>query len=99
MIELNEIFAAQALAVLRARGFQQNAWSGAIPFGYPLVASGARLATTAVNRLHATGDHCALYTNVHWHWSWHCNGARDGLIDIAEQVFKNDSFQNRLYKY
>ncbi|MDP1683915.1 3-oxoadipyl-CoA thiolase, partial [Hydrogenophaga sp.] len=60
VIELNEAFAAQGLAVLRMLGLQDddervNAWGGAIALGHPLGASGARLATTAVNRLHATG--------------------------------------------
>ncbi|MCW5263612.1 3-oxoadipyl-CoA thiolase, partial [Verminephrobacter eiseniae] len=57
VIELNEAFAAQGLAVLRALGIgdddaRVNAWGGAIALGHPLGASGARLATTAVNRLH-----------------------------------------------
>ena len=65
VIELNEAFAAQGLAVLRALGLQDddarvNAWGGAIALGHPLGASGARLATTAVNRLHATGGRYAL---------------------------------------
>ena len=60
VIELNEAFAAQGLAVLRMLGLKDddervNAWGGAIALGHPLGASGARLATTAVNRLHATG--------------------------------------------
>ncbi len=59
VIELNEAFAAQGLAVLRALGLQDddarvNAWGGAIALGHPLGASGARLVTTAVNRLHDT---------------------------------------------
>ena len=61
VIELNEAFAAQGLAVLRLLGLQDddprvNAWGGAIALGHPLGASGARLATTAINRLHTTGD-------------------------------------------
>ncbi|MEY4294812.1 MAG: hypothetical protein RLY82_500, partial [Pseudomonadota bacterium] len=60
VIELNEAFAAQGLAVLRELGIADadprvNAWGGAIALGHPLGASGARLATTAVNRLHTTG--------------------------------------------
>jgi acetyl-CoA acetyltransferase len=65
VIELNEAFAAQGLAVLRMLGVQDddarvNAWGGAIALGHPLGASGARLATTAVNRLHTTGGRYAL---------------------------------------
>ena len=67
VIELNEAFAAQGLAVLRMLGLKDddervNAWGGAIALGHPLGASGARLATTAVNRLHATGGRYALFT-------------------------------------
>ncbi|MFZ3219244.1 MAG: 3-oxoadipyl-CoA thiolase, partial [Rhodoferax sp.] len=67
VIELNEAFAAQGLAVLRQFGLADddarvNAWGGAIALGHPLGASGARLATTAVNRLHATGGKYALCT-------------------------------------
>ena len=65
VIELNEAFAAQGIAVLRLLGLKDddervNAWGGAIALGHPLGASGARLATTAVNRLHATGGRYAL---------------------------------------
>ena len=67
VIELNEAFAAQGLAVLRLLGLKDddarvNAWGGAIALGHPLGASGARLATTAINRLHATGGRYALCT-------------------------------------
>ncbi len=67
VIELNEAFAAQGLAVLRQLGLPDddervNAWGGAIALGHPLGASGARLATTAVNRLQATGGRYALCT-------------------------------------
>ncbi|MBE2261602.1 MAG: 3-oxoadipyl-CoA thiolase, partial [Burkholderiaceae bacterium] len=67
VIELNEAFAAQGLAVLRLLGLRDddervNAWGGAIALGHPLGASGARLATTAINRLHATGGRYALCT-------------------------------------
>ena len=59
VIELNEAFATQGLAVLRMLGLQDddkrvNAFGGAIALGHRLGASGTRLATTAVNRLHAT---------------------------------------------
>ena len=67
VIELNEAFAAQGLAVLRELDLSDddervNAWGGAIALGHPLGASGARLVTTAVNRLHATGGRYALCT-------------------------------------
>ncbi|NDP62595.1 3-oxoadipyl-CoA thiolase [Polaromonas sp.] len=83
VIELNEAFAAQGLAVLRALGLQDddsrvNAWGGAIALGHPLGASGARLATTAVNRLHATGGRYALCTM--------CIGVGQGIAVILERV-------------
>jgi hypothetical protein len=67
VIELNEAFAAQGLAVLRMLGLKDddsrvNAWGGAIALGHPLGASGARLVTTALNRLHNTGGRYALCT-------------------------------------
>jgi 3-oxoadipyl-CoA thiolase len=67
VIELNEAFAAQGLAVLRLLGLQDddervNRWGGAIALGHPLGASGARLATTAVNQLHEGGGRYALCT-------------------------------------
>lgn len=83
VIELNEAFAAQGLAVLRQLGLQDddarvNAWGGAIALGHPLGASGARLATTAVNRLHATGGRYALCTM--------CIGVGQGIALILERV-------------
>ena len=83
VIELNEAFAAQGLAVLRALGLKDddprvNAWGGAIALGHPLGASGARLATTAVNRLHATGGRYALCTM--------CIGVGQGIALILERV-------------
>jgi acetyl-CoA acyltransferase len=83
VIELNEAFAAQGLAVLRALGLSDddervNAWGGAIALGHPLGASGARLATTAVNRLHATGGRYALCTM--------CIGVGQGIALILERV-------------
>jgi acetyl-CoA acetyltransferase family protein len=83
VIELNEAFAAQGLAVLRLLGLQDddarvNAWGGAIALGHPLGASGARLATTAVNRLHATGGRYALCTM--------CIGVGQGISLILERV-------------
>ncbi len=83
VIELNEAFAAQGLAVLRLLGLKDddervNAWGGAIALGHPLGASGARLATTAVNRLHATGGRYALCTM--------CIGVGQGIALVLEKV-------------
>ncbi len=83
VIELNEAFAAQGLAVLRQLGLPDddervNAWGGAIALGHPLGASGARLATTAVNRLHATGGRYALCTM--------CIGVGQGIALVLERV-------------
>jgi acetyl-CoA acyltransferase len=83
VIELNEAFAAQGLAVLRALGLSDtdervNAWGGAIALGHPLGASGARLATTAVNRLHHTGGRYALCTM--------CIGVGQGIALVLERV-------------
>jgi acetyl-CoA acyltransferase len=70
VIELNEAFAAQGLAVLRLLGLQDddprvNPNGGAIALGHPLGASGARLATTAVNQLVRTGGRYALVHHVY----------------------------------
>jgi acetyl-CoA C-acetyltransferase len=83
IIELNEAFAAQGLAVLRQLGLKDddprvNPWGGAIALGHPLGASGARLATTAVNQLHATGGRYALCTM--------CIGVGQGIAVILERV-------------
>jgi acetyl-CoA acyltransferase len=83
VIELNEAFAAQGLAVLRDLGLRDddervNAWGGAIALGHPLGASGARLATTCVNRLHATGGRYALATM--------CIGVGQGIALVLERV-------------
>ncbi len=83
VIELNEAFAAQGLAVLRLLGLQDddarvNAWGGAIALGHPLGASGARLVTTAVNRLHATGGRYALCTM--------CIGVGQGIALVLERT-------------
>ncbi|WP_234266239.1 3-oxoadipyl-CoA thiolase [Hydrogenophaga sp. NFH-34] len=83
VIELNEAFAAQGLAVLRLLGLADddervNAWGGAIALGHPLGASGARLATTAVNRLHTTGGRYALCTM--------CIGVGQGIALVIERV-------------
>ena len=83
VIELNEAFAAQGLAVLRDLGLQDddprvNPNGGAIALGHPLGASGARLATTAVNQLHATGGRYALCTM--------CIGVGQGIALVLERV-------------
>ena len=83
VIELNEAFAAQGLAVLRQLGLADddarvNAWGGAIALGHPLGASGARLATTAINRLHTTGGRYALCTM--------CIGVGQGIALVLERV-------------
>jgi 3-oxoadipyl-CoA thiolase len=83
VIELNEAFAAQGLAVLRMLGLKDddarvNAWGGAIALGHPLGASGARLVTTAINRLHATGGRYALCTM--------CIGVGQGIAVILEKT-------------
>ena len=83
VIELNEAFAAQGLAVLRLLGLQDddprvNPNGGAIALGHPLGASGARLATTAVNQLHKTGGRYALCTM--------CIGVGQGIALVIERV-------------
>ncbi|MFN6993257.1 MAG: 3-oxoadipyl-CoA thiolase [Aquincola tertiaricarbonis] len=83
VIELNEAFAAQGLAVLRDLGLQDddprvNPNGGAIALGHPLGASGARLATTAVNQLHQSGGRYALCTM--------CIGVGQGIAVVLERV-------------
>jgi acetyl-CoA C-acetyltransferase len=83
VIELNEAFAAQGLAVLRQLGLQDddprvNPNGGAIALGHPLGASGARLVTTAINQLHRTGGRYALCTM--------CIGVGQGIALIVERV-------------
>ena len=83
VIELNEAFAAQGLAVLRLLGVRDddprvNPNGGAIALGHPLGASGARLATTAVNQLHKSGGRYALCTM--------CIGVGQGIAVILERV-------------
>ena len=83
VIELNEAFAAQGLAVLRELGVEDadprvNPNGGAIALGHPLGASGARLATTAVNQLHRIGGRYALYTM--------CIGVGQGIAVALERV-------------
>ncbi|MCD2515075.1 3-oxoadipyl-CoA thiolase [Massilia sp. G4R7] len=83
VIELNEAFAAQGLAVTRDLGLPDDAAhvnpnGGAIALGHPLGASGARLVTTAVNQLHRTGGRYALCTM--------CIGVGQGIALIVERV-------------
>ncbi len=83
VIELNEAFAAQGLAVLRDLGLQDddprvNPNGGAIALGHPLGASGARLATTAVNQLHRIKGRYALCTM--------CIGVGQGIAVVLERV-------------
>ena len=83
VIELNEAFAAQGLAVLRLLGLQDNdprvnPNGGAIALGHPLGASGARLATTAVNQLHKRAGRYALCTM--------CIGVGQGIALVLERV-------------
>jgi acetyl-CoA acetyltransferase len=83
VIELNEAFAAQALAVLRELGLPDDAEhvnpnGGAIALGHPLGMSGARLATTAVAQLAAVGARYALCTM--------CIGVGQGIAMILERV-------------
>ncbi len=83
VIELNEAFAAQGLAVLRDLGLADddarvNPNGGAIALGHPLGASGARLATTAINQLHRSGGRYALCTM--------CIGVGQGIAVVLERV-------------
>ncbi len=83
VIELNEAFAAQGLAVMRDLGLADDAAhvnpnGGAIALGHPLGASGARLVATAVNQLHRTGGRYALCTM--------CIGVGQGIAMIIERV-------------
>ena len=83
VIELNEAFAAQALAVLRDLGVADddprvNPNGGAIALGHPLGASGARLATTALNQLERTGGRYGLCTM--------CIGVGQGIALIIERT-------------
>jgi acetyl-CoA C-acetyltransferase len=83
VIELNEAFAAQGLAVLRDLGLDDddarvNPNGGAIALGHPLGASGARLLTTALNQLHAVGGRYALCTM--------CIGVGQGIATIIERI-------------
>ncbi len=83
VVELNEAFAAQALAVMRGLGLPDDATyvnpnGGAIALGHPLGMSGARLITTALNQLERTGGRYALCTM--------CIGVGQGIAMIIERV-------------
>ena len=83
VIELNEAFAAQSLAVLRGLNINDlddrvNPQGGAIALGHPLGASGARLLTTAMYQLHRTGGTRALCTM--------CVGVGQGISTVIEKV-------------
>lgn len=83
VIELNEAFAAQALAVTRQLGLSDDAPhvnpnGGAIALGHPLGASGARLVLTAARQLQATGGRYALATM--------CIGVGQGIALLVEKV-------------
>ncbi|HSS70068.1 MAG TPA: 3-oxoadipyl-CoA thiolase [Casimicrobiaceae bacterium] len=83
VIELNEAFASQALAVLRDHGIPDDAPyvnpnGGAIAIGHPLGASGARLVTTALYQLQRSGGHHALCTM--------CIGVGQGIAMIIKRV-------------
>jgi acetyl-CoA acyltransferase len=83
VVELNEAFAAQALAVTRALGLaddaaQVNPNGGAIAIGHPLGASGARLVATASYQLRAIGGRYALCTM--------CIGVGQGIAVVIERV-------------
>jgi acetyl-CoA acyltransferase len=83
VIELNEAFASQGLAVLRMLGVADNdprvnQYGGAIALGHPLGMSGARLVTTAMYQLHRTGGRYALCTM--------CIGVGQGIALVIERV-------------
>lgn len=83
VVELNEAFASQSLAVLRQLGLPDDAehvnpQGGAIALGHPLGASGARLAMTAVNALETRGQRRAVVTM--------CIGVGQGIAALVERV-------------
>jgi acetyl-CoA acetyltransferase len=83
VVELNEAFAAQSLAVLRDLGMPDEAShvnpnGGAIAIGHPLGASGGRLIAAAVNQLKRSGGRYALCTM--------CIGVGQGIAMILERV-------------
>jgi acetyl-CoA acyltransferase len=83
VLELNEAFSAQALACTRQLGLADddpriNTRGGAIALGHPLGMSGARLAITAMDQLHATGGRLALCTM--------CIGVGQGIAVVLESI-------------
>lgn len=83
VVELNEAFAAQGLAVMRQLGLADDAAhvnpnGGAIALGHPLGASGARLVTTAINQLERTSGRYGLCTM--------CIGVGQGIAMVIERV-------------
>jgi 3-oxo-5,6-didehydrosuberyl-CoA/3-oxoadipyl-CoA thiolase len=83
VIELNEAFASQSLAVLRQLGLADDAehvnpHGGAIALGHPLGMSGARLALTAINALETLGGKRAIATM--------CIGVGQGIAALIERV-------------
>ena len=83
VIELNEAFASQALAVLRDLGLPDDAEhvnpnGGAIALGHPLGMSGARIVLTAIEQLHQSGGRYALCTM--------CIGVGQGIAMVVEKV-------------
>jgi acetyl-CoA acetyltransferase len=83
VIELNEAFASQALAVTRGLGLADddqrvNPHGGAIAIGHPLGASGARLALTAVNALETQGGKRAI--------ACMCIGVGQGIAVLIEKI-------------
>jgi acetyl-CoA acetyltransferase len=83
IIELNEAFASQGIAVLRQLGLSEdsdhvNPHGGAIALGHPLGMSGARLALTAVNAMETLGAKRAIATM--------CIGVGQGIAALIERV-------------
>ncbi|MBI4912438.1 MAG: thiolase family protein [Acidobacteria bacterium] len=80
-MELNEAFAAQSLAVIKEGGYDMarvNAWGGAIAIGHPLGATGARIITTLIHRLHADGGRYGIATM--------CIGGGQGIATVIEKL-------------
>ena len=80
LVELNEAFAAQALACIRELGLDEakvNVYGGAIALGHPLGASGARILTTLVHALKRRGGRYGLATM--------CIGVGQGIAVIVER--------------
>ena len=81
LIELNEAFAAQALACIRDLGLDEsrvNIYGGAIALGHPLGGTGAKILTTLVHALHRTGGRYGLATM--------CIGVGQGIAVIVERA-------------